>query len=225
MPRATNRTSLLPPLLWAAMLVGLAVCVCNPAPAADPAPMWKSLFDGKSLSGWKKSGFGGDGDVEVKDGRIILSAGSPLTGLTCTADIPKTNYEISLEAMRVNGSDFFCGLTFPVGESPCSFIVGGWGGGVVGLSSIDGSDASENETTQYQEFESGRWYLIRVRVTNDKIQAWIDKTKMADVDLKDKKISIRIEVEVSRPLGIASFATTAALRNIRIRTLSPAELN
>jgi hypothetical protein len=112
-----------------------------------------------------------------------------------------------------------------VGESPCSFIVGGWGGGVVGLSSIDGSDASENETTQYQEFESNRWYTIRVRVTDNKIQAWIDKTKMADVDLKDKKISIRIEVEVSRPLGIASFATRAALRNIQIRKLSPTELN
>jgi len=225
MPQAASRTSFLSTLLRATLLVGLAAGVCQLAHAAEPAPMWKNLFDGKSLAGWKKSGFGGDGDVEVKDGRIILSAGSPLTGLTCTTEVPKTNYEISLEAMRVNGSDFFCGLTFPVGESPCSFIVGGWGGGVVGLSSIDGSDASENETTQYQEFESGRWYAIRVRVTNDKIQAWIDKTKMADVDLKDKKISIRIEVEVSRPLGIASFATTAALRNIRIRTLSPAELN
>ena len=58
-----------------------------------------------------------------------------MTGITWTNEVPTNNYEISLEAMRVEGSDFFCALTFPVGNDPCSFIVGGWGGGVVGLSS------------------------------------------------------------------------------------------
>src|SRR5262249_54003361 len=129
------------------------------------------------------------------------------------------DYEISLEAMRVSGSDFFCGLTFPVGEAPCSFIVGGWGGGVVGLSSIDGSDASENETTQYKEFTTGRWYKVRVRVTKEKIEAWIDDKKMVDLPTKDRGISIRVEVELSRPLGISSYATTAALRDIKLRRL------
>ena len=28
-------------------------------------------------------------------------------------------------------------------------IVGGWGGGVVGMSSLNGKDAARNETTQY----------------------------------------------------------------------------
>jgi hypothetical protein len=127
------------------------------------------------------------------------------------------NYELSLEAQRVSGSDFFCGLTFPVGDAPCSFICGGWGGGVVGLSSLDGNDASENETTKYQEFESKRWYKIRVRVTQGKIQAWIDDKQMVDVDTADKKISIRLEVEPSRPLGIATYNTAAALRDIKVR--------
>ncbi len=103
--------------------------------------------------------------MEVADGRILMHAGNPLTGITWTGKYPKMNYEISLDAMRVDGSDFFCGLTFPVGDDPCTFIVGGWGGGVIGLSSIDGSDASENETTRYQEFESGQWHKVRVRVT------------------------------------------------------------
>ena len=38
-------------------------------------------------------------------------------------------------------------------------------GGVVGLSSIGGFDASENETTQFVEFKNGQWYKIRLRVT------------------------------------------------------------
>ena len=38
-------------------------------------------------------------------------------------------------------------------------------------------------------------------------------------DLPEHTISIRIEVEESKPFGIASYATKAALRNIRIRRL------
>jgi len=185
--------------------------------AAPPAE--KSLFDGKTLEGWKVTKFGGEGDVEVKDGTVVLGAGNPMTGITWTGEYPQMNYEISLEAMRVDGSDFFCGLTFPVGDDPCTMIVGGWGGGVVGLSSIDGSDASENETTRYQEFESGKWHKVRVRVTEKKIEAWLDEKQVADVDTEGRRIGIRLEVELSRPLGICSFATTAALKNIRVREL------
>jgi len=175
------------------------------------------------LGKWEKTAFGGEGDVEIKDGRIVMQAGNPMTGITWTGKYPKMNYEISCQAMRVDGSDFFCGLTFPVGESPCSFIVGGWGGGVVGLSSLNGSDASENETTKYQEFKNDHWHLIRVRVTDDKIEAWIDKLQMVDVETEGMRISIRPEVELSRPLGISCFQTTAALRDIQIRKLDDAK--
>jgi hypothetical protein len=48
------------------------------------------------------------------------------------------------------------------------------GGGSRGLSSLDGQDAANNETTQYINFEKGRWYRIRLRVMPTKIQAWID---------------------------------------------------
>jgi len=177
------------------------------------------LFDGKSLEGWKATKFGGEGEVEVEDGQIILRAGNPLTGITWTGEPPTMDYEISLEAKRVNGSDFFCGLTFPVGDKPCTFVVGGWGGGVIGLSSLDGFDASENETTRYQEFENGKWHKIRVRVTKDKIEAWLDDKQMADVETEGRRISIRPEVELSRPLGISSFSTTAALRDIKVKRL------
>ena len=118
--------------------------------AADNEAAATSLFNGRTLGEWKTTVFGGEGDVEVTDGRIVIGAGNPLSGINWTGKHPKMDYEIALEAMRVDGSDFFCALTFPVGDSSCSFICGGWGGGVVGLSSLDGADASENETTDYQ---------------------------------------------------------------------------
>jgi hypothetical protein len=196
------------------------VASTTPAPVAAPKsrPGEISLFDGKTLTGWKESDFAGRGEVEVKDGRIVLGTGV-MTGITWTNEVPTNNYEISLEAMRVEGSDFFCALTFPVGQDPCSFIVGGWGGGVVGLSSLDGEDASSNETTKYLNFENGKWFAIRLRVTPEKIQAWIDNDPMVDIDATDKKFSIRLEVEPSKPLGIATWSTTGALRNLRLRRL------
>ncbi|MBW3538834.1 MAG: DUF1080 domain-containing protein [Planctomycetes bacterium] len=189
------------------------------ARSAESAGGWMSLFDGKSLRGWSITKFGGEGKVEVEDGRIVLGFGNDLTGIHTTRKLPTIEYEVELEAMRVDGTDFFCGLTFPVGEAPCSLILGGWGGGVCGLSSIDGLDASENETTTYREFKNGRWYRVRLRVTSRRIQAWLDGKEIVDQDIADRRISIRYEVEPSKPFGIASWQTTAALKNIRLRPL------
>jgi len=164
--------------------------------------------------------FAGHGTVRVEEGKIILDTGH-MTGITWTNDLPRMNYEVSLDAMRVEGSDFFCGLTFPVGNDPCSFIVGGWGGGVVGLSSIDSEDASQNESTSYMNFMNNRWYHIRVRVAPKQIQAWIDEERVVNVETEGKRLSIRLEVEPSKPLGIATWNTAAALKNIQLRTLGP----
>ncbi|MCA9222641.1 MAG: DUF1080 domain-containing protein [Planctomycetales bacterium] len=181
---------------------------------------WRSLFDGRSLTGWKPAEFGGEGEVGVKDGAMVLDMGYSMTGITSTdKDLPKTNYELSLEAKRLDGTDFFCGLTFPVGDTHCSFIVGGWAGGVVGLSSIDGLDASENQTTKYREFKTDQWYRVRVRVTPERIQTWIDDQQFVDQEIADKRVHIRVEMELSRPLGVATWETKAALRNVRIRRL------
>jgi hypothetical protein len=183
------------------------------------AEEWQSLFDGKTLGKWKSTSFGGEGDVSVQNGEIVLETGNDLTGITWTGDVPKVPYEIELKARRLGGGDFFCGLTFPVGTAHCSFIVGGWAGAIVGLSSIDGEDASENETTKIRNFEDKRWYTIRVRVTADRIQTWIDDEPFADVKTTGRRIGIRPEVSDSRPLGIASWRTKAGVKDIRVRAL------
>jgi hypothetical protein len=177
------------------------------------------IFDGKSLQGWEVTNFGPQGPVYVSGGVIILGMGDGCTGVTFKRDVPVINYEVSLDARRVEGNDFFCGLTFPVGKDPCTLIVGGWGSTTIGLSCINGMDASENETTSQRNFEKNRWYSIRLAVTGNNIEAWIDNEKVVDLTTTGKKLSIRAEVELSKPLGIASWNTTAGIRNIRIRRL------
>ena len=115
---------------------------------------WESLFDGKSLGKWKKTEFGGEGDVTIENGEIVMATGNDMTGITWTGDVPKENFEIEVKARRLSGNDFFCGLTFPVGKTHCSFIAGGWAGAVSGLSTLDGEDASENDTTRIRDFEN-----------------------------------------------------------------------
>jgi len=99
-------------------------------------------------------------------------------------------------------------------------IVGGWGGSLVGISSLDGMDASENETSKFMNFENGRWYRIRLRVTDKKLQVWIDKEKLVDVDTVGKRISLRAgDIEMSKPMGLSAWETAAALREIKYRHL------
>src|SRR4051794_26841730 len=67
---------------------------------------WRSLFDGQSLGRWEPTLFGGEGEVRVEDGRIVLGQGNDLTGITWKGEVPATvDYEIELKAMRVAGGD------------------------------------------------------------------------------------------------------------------------
>ena len=188
----------------------------------DVAVLPPIIFDGKTISGWAITDFAGHGEVKVENDRIILGMGAALTGLNWTnaAVLPKVDYEISLEAMKTDGSDFFCGLTFPVENSHCSFILGGWGGGLVGISSIEGMDASENETTRFYNFARDRWFHIRARVTHEKIEAWLDGDKVVNVEIAGRKISMRAgEIELSVPLGVATWQTAAAIRNVQLKKI------
>ena len=179
------------------------------------------LFDGKTLGRWQPSKFFGQGTITVEEGAIVLGAGKDLTGITWAGPaLPTTNYELTLQARRVDGRDFFAGITFPVGDSFCSLILGGWGGSIVGLSSVNGMDASENSTSQSIDFEQNRWYTVRIRVTPAKIESWLDDKQIVDQALKGNSVGVRIEVEASQPLGIASWRTKSALRALRLRRLA-----
>ena len=204
-------------------LLMLAGCAGEPSVAgrSPSADGWRSLFDGGSLAGWRISDFPGHGDVRVKNGLITLDQGEASTGVTYAGDIPRTGYELEVEARRVRGPDFFCGLTFPVGPDACSLIPGGWNNCLVGISCVDGQDASDNGTTRPILLSTGRWYRFRVRVTPGRVEAWIDDDRVVDLSTAGKKIAVRPDIEESLPLGVAAWRTTAEIKSIRIRKVAP----
>jgi hypothetical protein len=204
----------------------LALLFASPAGAEPPAKDegWKSLFDGKSLDGWKAADYFGAGKVEVKDGVLVLGQGKLMTGVVYSrGDFPKTDYEVTLEGKKTAGEDFFCTTTFPVGDTFCSLVVGGWSGTVVGLSRVDSEDAAHNHTRKDMKFKSDQWYRVRIRVSPNRIEAWIDKEKVVDLDTKDRRIDIRIECAACKPFGIATYETAGAVRDIRVRKLTEAD--
>ena len=184
---------------------------------------WKPMFDGRSLAGWRNAEFPRHAAVKIEDGVIILPAGQPWTGITWAGEFPKSNYELRVEAMRKAGSDFFAGITFPAGGAHAMFVTGGWGGDIIGISSIDGWDASDNETRAYFTFETGRWYKLRIQVTDERIRVWIDEAPVVNVAIAGRTVELRPgDGDYSIPLGIASYNTTGAVRKVEYRLLPEA---
>ena len=190
---------------------------------------WIPLFDGESTAGWSIPTYGGDGEVDVQGGNLIIGRGEMMTGIRYEKEFPKTNYELRYEARRAQGYDFFAACTFPVKESFCTFINGGWGGGLTGLSSIDGFDASENSSSTHFNYQENVWHRFRIRVTDDMIQVWItaqdkegnwgEEEHVIKLETEDKEFSTRYEVERYKPLGFGTWVTEGHLRKIEYRVI------
>lgn len=180
-------------------------------------------MDGMGSDQWKAIEGATDVEWDESNRCLRIGMGHDLNGARWTGPVPTIPYSMELEARRITGSDFFCGLTFPVrsGKECVSLIVGGWGGSLVGISSIEGMDASENSTGSQHEFEDLRWYRIRVEVREEHLQAWIDDKQVIDARTEEQRLSLRPgPIEDCAPLGLATWVTKAEIRGMRWQKLA-----
>jgi hypothetical protein len=191
-----------------------------PSAIQNTSETWISLVDASRIGRWEFLAFGGREAFETGEQQLAVEAGYPLSGFRYVAgDFPVCDYQLELDARKIDGTDFFCLLTFPVQDQFCSLVVGGWGGTVTGISCVNQRDASDNSTTSARKYEYDRWYHIRIRVTADRLQCWIDDQSVVDLPLAGVELSVRADVDDTRPLGLCSFATAAAWKNIRYKRL------
>ena len=179
----------------------LALTACATPPEHAP---WIALFDGESLDGWQATNFGGEGPIVVVDGALELDFGSPLTGLTWTGTPPDGDYDLEVVAARVDGTDFFCGLTFPVRDAHLTLVLGGWGGSLCGISSLDGEDAANNDSQRLFRFENGRDYRVQVQVRRDVVDVFEPEEEAEEASVAALRARLAVIVDVSRAHGLAS---------------------
>lgn len=181
-----------------------------------------NLFNGKDLTGWKRADIIDNGEIKVLPGGIVeCGVGRSISAIAYTNEFPTMNYELSLEAMRVAGDDFFIALTIPIEKSFCTVIIGGWGGGLCGFSSYDGGDAANNQWAQGVALKNNCWYKLVVRVTTCVLQISLDQDLYtARVEFDDSgRFSLRSgEMDKTTPLGLATYETKAHWRNF---TMTP----
>ena len=217
-----NCVSKMPPRPALQLLALLALSACGPT--AKPLPI--DLLQPPMKAHWQPASIPDTGSFSITANEITLPAGKPMSGMRfegwASEHLPVTDYEITLEARRVEGRDFFAALTFPVRslDTCATLVLGGWGGDLVGISSIDGQDASENSTRSSQRFTNGQWYRVRLRITDDDLMAWLDDRLIINTSLKGRKISLRMgDIEACAPFGLATYATTGQVRKLMLRRL------
>jgi hypothetical protein len=173
-----------------------------------------------SLVGWKPTDFFRAGTVSVKEGVLTLGKGAPMTGVTWQGEeLPRTDFELAFTARRVEGDDFFAAVTFPVGEGFLTFVNGGWSGAVTGLSSIDGADASENETNCQFDFVNGTWYRFVLRVSGLKVVVTVDGKTIVDFDGTERSLKTRVESRPSQPLGFACYGCIGEIKDATLKRI------
>ena len=196
-----------------AVLVG---CGSAPAPGAGPTTALEQIHAPRGIPpGFEETELGGEGLASIAPNRILLEPGVPLSGVTWTGAAPVAPYTLEVEFTKRYGNDFPCALTFPVAGSHLSLVLGGWGGTVCGLSSLDGLDASRNETRFVRSFPPGARTHVRLEVHRAEVRAALDGVEVVRIDLAGRSLGVREELLPCRPLGIAAFATAVEVHSVR----------
>jgi len=143
---------------------------------------------------------GTPGIVAVKGGQIVLGPGGPYTGVAWTGDFPTLNYEVALEAQCLGGHDL-CQITFPVGSAHATLRPRAWD----------------------LRFAPGRWHEVRLRVTDAKVEAWLDGKAVVDVPRAKAEAALPLAFDALTPFGLhAALSAQVAVRRIALSRLPPA---
>ena len=211
------------------LLVGWMVVVLVGCGDPKERPLREAdLLSPSIITAWETAAIPDQGAVDVAVDGLRIQSGKPMSGVRFSAwrspRFPLTNYAIDYEAMRVEGRDIFGMVTFPVGdeETHATFVLGGWGGTVTGISSIDFSDANENQTRGEHPFENDHWYRVRIEVRTGDLRAWIDGKIVVNVSIKGRHVGLRQGyVDHCLPFGFATYGSAAVIRAVAMTRLSP----
>jgi hypothetical protein len=182
------------PLLFACMMYAQLSAATQPALPADgkqSSGEWKTLFDGKTLAGWRslRSEKPGPGWT-VADGAITRTAASG--DLLTTGEFG--DFELSLEWKITEGAN--SGIIYRVGlAEEQTFHTGPEYQILDGLKAQDRIDPKHATGSLYdlvapsadRTLPVGQWNQTRIIVTGWQVQHWLNGEKIIDIDLASQE--------------------------------------
>ncbi len=235
MPLPTRMVS---PRLW---LLALALAGASLAPAADNGK-WISLFDGKTLKGWKK--IDGTAKVEVRDGAIvgIVTQGADNTYIaTEDATFGDFIFECEFRCDAGNNSGVMYrsrfaddkikhgyGYQFEIDPTPRALTGGLYdeGGkprrGWVMPAKSSGEPRDEWAKKHGDRFKPGAWNLMRIECRGNHIRTWLNGHLLTDFVETNQELAIPrgfIGMQVHPQTNPQLFGKEVAFRNIRVQRL------
>ncbi len=126
-------------------------------------------------------------------------------------DASWTDYEFSLRARKIDGSDGF--LVIFRARDDHNFYwwsLGGWGNTKCGLEREVSNLRRTITEPVARRIETGRWYSIRVRVNGDHVEGFLDDVKLLDAH------------DAAHPqgrVGVGTWCTRAEFRELRVTGL------
>ena len=153
------------------------------------AQEWKTIFNGRDLSGWHISEVNHHGNTKawtVKDGVLMVTQDKPGNGGILLTDRKYRDFEVELEIKP----DFGCdgGLFLRSSEKGeayqvmIDYLEGGVVGGIYGerLTGVTGEGRVNREWEKH--WKRGEWNTLRARMEGEipRIQVWMNGVKLVD---------------------------------------------
>jgi hypothetical protein len=206
-----------------ALAIAFAGCLASVAPASGAE--WKSLFNGKDLSGWKAI----DGPADswrVEDGLLVCSGqGSGWL----SSDAEYANFEVELEFRVPAGGNSGVFLRAPHEGNPA--FAG------MEIQILDDYDAqyANLKPTQYcgslydvaaaqprVTKKAGEWQKIAIVCNGNRVKVTLNGTQVVDADLTAHPDKLATHPGLKRStgyVGLQNHSSRLDFRNVRIREL------
>ncbi len=148
----------------------------------------------------------------VDGSELVQEAIEPEVRLTF-GDPNWSDYEISLEAQKIDGNEGFLVLFRVKSDRDYYWLnIGGWGNTATAIErSIDNRRRAISSFRPIR-VEQGRWYKIRVRCEGRRIQAWLNEGLILDFNDDEN-------AHLIGKVGIGTWMTKARFRNIKVTAL------
>jgi hypothetical protein len=187
---------------------------------------WTSLFDGKTMNGWRRMAVhGGNGGIwTVEKGALVADQEPDHKGGLLGTEATYGDFEIELEFKADDPADTGLFLRTQPDGMGYQVTIDYHAKGMIGSLYAPGQGGFLQQNREWRRaFRVGEWNRLRARITGQPahVEAWLNGAKMTDFQDHRERFPREgvIGLQVHGGAGSWGEASRARYRNIRLRRL------